>query len=64
MKKEMKKLMKRVQDNGWDYRRRRSGHYVIEGPKGQRVYCSGTASDHRAIKNIKKDLAKAGLELE
>lgn len=64
MKKDMKQLLKQIADEGWSYRRRRSGHYVIEGPDGQKVFCSGTSSDHRAIKNIKKDLAKAGLEVE
>lgn len=63
MRKELKELVRQIRDHGWDAERRRSGHYVLEGPQGQRVYCSGTASDRRAIKNIKRDLAKAGLVL-
>ena len=61
--KEISSLFKKVRDKGWEVSRRRSNHYVIEGPDGQKVFCSGTASDHRAVKNIEKDLANAGLDL-
>lgn len=63
MNKDMKQLLSKVRDEGWDYRRRRSGHYVIEGPEGQKVFCSATASDHRSLRNIQRDLAKAGLDI-
>lgn len=62
--KEMKKLFKYVRDQGWDVERRRNGHWAITGPEGDKVFCSGTPSDHRAIQNIKKDLSKAGLDTE
>jgi hypothetical protein len=61
--KEAKKLFRQVVSHGWEVRRRGSGHLVIEGPNQQKVFCSATPSDHRAIKNIKRDLAKAGLDL-
>ncbi len=64
MNKEVKKLFKRIQDHGWSVRRRRNNHYLIEGPDGEKVFCGGTPSDHRAIKNIERDLAKAGLDLK
>lgn len=63
MNKELKKLFVKVRDEGWEYHRRRSGHYVIEGPEGQKVFCSSTASDHRSLRNIERDLAKAGLDI-
>lgn len=62
MKKDLKKLFKEVEQHGWEVRRRNNGHYVLEGPTGK-VYCSATVSDHRAIKNIKRDLAKNGLQM-
>jgi predicted RNA binding protein YcfA (HicA-like mRNA interferase family) len=62
--KEAKKLFREVMSqDGWEVTRRASGHVLIEGPNQQKVFCSATPSDHRAIKNIKKDLAKAGLDL-
>lgn len=61
--KEIGTVFKKVREKGWTVEQRRSNHYVMKGPKGQKVFCSGTASDHRAIKNIEKDLANAGLDL-
>jgi hypothetical protein len=59
-----RKLFKQIETyEGWEVSRRNSGHFVIEGPERQKVFCSGTASDHRALKNLKRDLAKAGLTL-
>lgn len=60
---EVAKLFKEVQDHGWEVRRRRSGHFVMESPEGNKVFCSATTSDVRAIKNIKRDLKYNGLDL-
>lgn len=63
MKKDLKELVRRVEDRGWTARRRRSGHLVLEGPDGQKVFCSYSASDKRALRNIERDLARYGLHL-
>lgn len=61
--KDVRQLFRDVKKHGWKVKRRRNGHYVIQGPNDEKVFCSGTASDHRAIKNIKRDLAKMGLDI-
>ena len=61
--KDLKKLFKEIKSHGWRVSRRNNGHFLLQGPNDQKVYCGGTPSDHRAIKNIKKDLSKAGLDL-
>lgn len=61
--KDIKQLFKAARDHGWKVKRRNNGHYLIQGPNNEKVFCSGTASDHRAVKNIKRDLSKAGLDL-
>jgi hypothetical protein len=63
MSKDFKKLTKKIRSKGWDVRQRRSGHYVIEGPNGEKVFCSATPSDHRSLRNIERDLVKAGLDI-
>ena len=63
--KELKKLFKQVAKRpGWTFRQRNNSHFVIEGPDGEKVFCSGTPSDTHAAKNIKRDLAKVGLDLD
>ena len=64
MNKDLKQLFSKVKDEGWSVSRRRSGHYKMEGPDGQKVFCSATASDHRSLRNIERDLAKAGLDIK
>lgn len=61
---EIAQLFKEVQEHGWEVERRRSGHFLMKGPNNQKVFCSATASDHRAVKNIKRDLANNGLDLK
>lgn len=62
--KDMNDLFKRAKAQGWTVHRRNNNHYLIEGPDGQKVFCGGTPSDHRAIKNIESDLSRAGLDLK
>lgn len=63
--KEVRKLFRKVLDHdGWTITKRRSGHYLIQGPEDQKVFCGGTPSDHRAVDNIKRDLSKAGLDID
>lgn len=63
MNKEMKELKQVVEEHGWWVEERRSGHLVIKGPDGQQVFCSATPSDHRAVRNIQRDLAHQGLDI-
>jgi hypothetical protein len=63
--KEIRELFKAVTSvDGWEGRRRNNGHYLIQGPRKEKVYCSATPSDHRAIHRIKRDLSRAGLDLD
>lgn len=65
MNREVKDLFKAVQSvDGWEVKRRNNGHFLIQGPGKEKVYCSGSPSDHRAIHKIKRDLSKAGLDLD
>jgi hypothetical protein len=62
--KDLKPLIEEARRSGWEIFKRNNGHLKFVGPDGEKVFCSHTPSDHRAIKNIKKDLSNAGLDLE
>jgi hypothetical protein len=46
---------------GWKIEK--NGHLKWRNPSGQLVVTSFTASEYRALENIKKDLRKAGLSV-
>lgn len=54
MKKDWKKLRRQLRKRGWTVERQRSGHYHAHPPDGgDYVVLPSTASDWRALKNIK-----------
>lgn len=57
-----RKLLKKLGD-GWDNEQRNNSHMVYVGPDGQKVFTSLTPSDHRAQKNIERDLRHAGADI-
>jgi hypothetical protein len=63
LNKDLKKIFRQAEQRDWIVRRRRSGHYLLQGPRGQKVFCPATPSDHRSLKNLKSHLSKAGLDL-
>lgn len=61
--KDIRQLFRTVKKHGWTVERRKSGHYLLQGPNDEKVFCGGTPSDHRAVENIKRDLSRNGLDL-
>jgi hypothetical protein len=62
---ELRQIVRRISDN-FDIIHTASGHYkiILYGPLGKRfVIASGSASDHRANKNLIADLAREYLSL-
>lgn len=54
MNREVKKLVRKYEENGW-FLDRVGKHYIYKHENGGCVTISKTVSDHRAIKNIEKD---------
>lgn len=49
-----------AEKRGWDYElTRKGGHYRLTKPGCVVVFCSGTASDKRALKNLECMLRRA-----
>ncbi len=60
---EIHRLMKLAQDQGWRVEKQAGGHWGFF-PKDKRrkpVFTGGTPSDHRAMKNFRAQLRRAGL---
>lgn len=60
MKKDMKKLLKAVEEQGFTYRRTTKGHYAVYKDGRIIAVMSGTSSDHRSDKNALADLKRNG----
>ena len=63
MTRALRELVVAAERCGWRVLQLRSGHVQFRPPVGPIVVASGTASDHRAIRNLKADLRRAGLEV-
>lgn len=63
MNKDTRKLSKRVRKQGWEVYYTRNGHICFRSPSGEKVIGPGTASDWRALKNLKANLRRAGANL-
>lgn len=55
---ELRELARLYEAQGWKVTMRNNGHLKWEAPNGFVYFSSQTPSDHRAILNIKKDLAR------
>lgn len=63
MNKDLRKLLKAVEDQGFTARRTSGGHWQIRGTDGRVVaVIAGTPSDVRSWKNTIADLRRAGFE--
>jgi len=61
MNKDMKKLIKKLADQGFTVTATRNGHYLVRDASGAAITSiAGTASDHRSIKNSLSPLKRAG----
>lgn len=62
MKKDMKKLTKALEDQGFRVRISKRGHILVFNTKGLVATFSGTPSDWRSLKNSMADLKRAGFK--
>ncbi|MFJ5989263.1 hypothetical protein [Lentzea sp. NPDC092896] len=61
MAKEIDKLLKELERQGFTYKLTRKQHYAVYGPEGHLVtVLSGTPSDRRSLKNGLAQLRAAG----
>jgi len=59
--KEIRKLVKSLQEQGWRVDQLKSGHYRAYSPSGKGiVHIAGTPSDHRDLANTLARLRKLG----
>ena len=62
-RREVADLIKIVSKAGWSVTLTKGGHFKWVSPSGGFFYSAQTPSDHRAIKNIKRDIKNNGLDL-
>lgn len=54
-------LLKKVQKTeGWTVEKTNGQHYKVCSPTGEMVFLPSTPGDHRALKNMKAALKRAG----
>lgn len=58
--KELSMLIKEAECQGWIVTSTSKGHYKWVSPLGGFFFSASTPSDHRALKNIERDLARYG----
>ena len=60
--KEFRKIIKKVEQQGWEVEHTRKGHIKFRPPNPEFgiIIASGTPSDHRALKNLVARLRRAG----
>lgn len=58
--KDIQYLIKEAECQGWVITPTKKGHYKWLSPLGRFFFSASTPSDHRAIKNIKRDLMRYG----
>jgi predicted RNA binding protein YcfA (HicA-like mRNA interferase family) len=60
--KELRSLIRALEDQGFTVQRTRRGHWLVRDAKGQAVATmAGTPSDHRSWRNSLARLKRAGL---
>jgi hypothetical protein len=58
--KDLMELIKQARSQGWDVHHTKGDHYKWVSPSGAFFFSGSTLSDHRALKNIKRDLRVNG----
>jgi hypothetical protein len=58
--KQIDTLIKAAREQGWVVERNKSNHYKWISPLGGFFFSSSTPSDHRALKNLERDLRVRG----
>lgn len=59
---DVKRTLRQAQQAGWTVTQR-GKHLLLEGPDGQRVFCTTTYARGRAHANLLSQLKRAGLDL-
>ncbi len=62
MDKDLRKLQKALDAQGFEYRATRKGHYLVKRNGKVVTTLTGTPSDHRSRKNELAELRRAGFE--
>jgi biotin operon repressor len=60
-RKDMKPLLKKLRQQGFEVTVTGSNHYKVRGPKGV-VFLPSSPSDHRSLRNCRKQLVEIGFE--
>lgn len=59
-----KDLIELAREQGWTVESTKKGHITFLSPDGRhRIVCGSTESDHRAVRNTRARLRRAGLVL-
>jgi hypothetical protein len=61
--KELRSLLKEVENQGAQVSRAKNNHYKVVCSNGNVVFISSTPSDNRALENIKRDLRANGIAI-
>lgn len=60
---DLKKLLKNLEkEEGATVTKRKSGHWVIDLPNGDRIFTGSTPSDWRGLKKLKSHLKRSGVD--
>jgi hypothetical protein len=60
--KDLRPLVKQLKRGGYDVRQTKGNHWGVYAASGQLlVVFSATASDHRAVRNLRADLKRRGI---
>lgn len=61
---EYRDLIERAKSQGWTLHLSGGGHLVWQSPTGVKVFSASSPSDHRAVKNVKRDLKRYGMRFD
>ena len=61
---DLAKLVKKAEAQGWTVRLRSNNHLVWKNPEGRSYFSASTPSDRRAVLNITQGLRAFGLDKE
>jgi len=63
MNKDIRRLLRALEDDGYTWRLSSNGHPIVYAPTGERVTTlPGTPSDHRSMKNALAPLKRRGFQ--
>lgn len=61
---EYRDLMEKAKSQGWTLSLSGGMHLIWRSPTGVKVFSSSSPSDHRAVKNVKRDLKRYGMKFD